>query len=143
MRFLFVSSILRGKYISVTSEGDEVVYDGIQLYLGDSEGETPQTAWEKLLSKHSLEDRLPDIKMHKIYAYETSGKEHEVAYMNKSQKGQKKEEVVLIPTNGPLEKIIEQARKLGITKEEIDKHKNKSLGLAKMGLGNLIKNFHK
>lgn len=69
-KFIFVTGIMRGNYVSVTDVGEEVNYSGVSLYLGTSKGENVTEAWEKLLGKHGLDICLPDFRTHDIIAFE-------------------------------------------------------------------------
>jgi hypothetical protein len=74
-KYVFISNLIRGRYISVDTNGEDISYDGISLNLGISDGATPQEAWDKI-SKTQLKT-IPEIKISKIYAYEIVA-EHEI-----------------------------------------------------------------
>jgi hypothetical protein len=78
--YIFISNLIRGQYISKTADGEDIVYDGISLYLGQEQGDTPEIAWGKCLDKAHLEEKIPEIKIRKVYAYEITGKDHELNF---------------------------------------------------------------
>ena len=77
MKFIFTTHLLRGTYNYITDNGEDIAYNDISLYLGISEGKTAQEAWQELRDKCNLLDKLPEIKVRKIYAYEITN-EYEI-----------------------------------------------------------------
>ena len=69
-KFLFVTHLVRGHYQYVTGEGDEVNYDGIQLFLGIEPGNTVEEAWTKLIESGSIRRSLPEIVIRHAFGYE-------------------------------------------------------------------------
>ena len=149
-KFIFVTNIMKGNYITLTPEGEECKYSGVSLYLGVSKGETSGEAWSSLSEKHGLKRSLPDLS--KVVCFEIIGEHIDINMAKADQIYEQKEEIKLdkpIKTKKPkskdkstgrsLDEMIVIARGLGIKEDVIEIYKSRPLGLAKMQLGNLLR----